>query len=141
MLGLALTFVIIGVWAYAIIDVFGTPPEEVRIMPKLAWIVAVIFLGIFGTAGWFFFGRPRANSAGERPLRRPVSDHPAFGQRSSWGVDSRRDGGFNRYSARTGTRRAAVRPKGPDDDPDFMRELSARIRKGEAGPPPSSSHG
>jgi hypothetical protein len=137
-LGLALTFVIIGVWAYAIIDVFGAPPEEVRVMPKLAWIVVVIFFGVFGAAGWFFFGRPRPTGAGDRPVRRSISDHPAFGQRSSWSLDGRREGGTSRYTSRAGIRRSAIRPKGPDDDPDFMRELSDRIRGGEAEPPSSS---
>jgi hypothetical protein len=134
-LGLALTFVIIGVWAYAIIDVVGTPPDEVRAASKLIWIVAVILFGVFGAAAWFFFGRPR--QVGARPSRRAVSDHPAFGHRSTWDVD-RREAGLGRPGSRMGTRRPVVRPKGPDDDPEFLRELADRIRGGEAEPPSPS---
>ncbi|KJE23238.1 Phospholipase D-nuclease N-terminal [Frankia torreyi] len=134
MLGLALSFVVIGIWAYMIADVFGTPSDEVRSMSKPIWIMVVILFVLLGSAAWYFFGRPRANGLGARPPRRAVSDHPAFGQRSTWDVD-RREGGLGRPGSRMGTRRPAVRPKGPDDDPEFLRELADRIRGGDAEPP------
>ncbi|MCK9874775.1 PLD nuclease N-terminal domain-containing protein [Frankia sp. AgPm24] len=137
MLGLALTFVIIGVWAYAIIDVVGTPPDEVRVGSKLLWIVAVALFWIPGAVGWFLFGRPRVNGYGARAPRRAVSDHPAFGQRSAWEV-TRREAGLGRPGSRMGTRRPVARPKGPDDDPEFLRELTERIRGGESEPPSPS---
>ncbi|SNQ45870.1 conserved hypothetical protein [Frankia canadensis] len=137
MLGLALTFVIIGVWAYAIIDVFGTPPDEVRAVSKPIWIVAVLLFWVFGAAAWFLFGRPRASGYGPRSPRRPISDHPAFGQRSTWDID-RREAGLGRPGSRMGTRRQVARPTGPDDDPEFLRELADRIRGGEAEPPSPS---
>ncbi|CAO5176209.1 Cardiolipin synthase N-terminal domain-containing protein [Frankia sp. AiPs1] len=137
MLGLALTFVIIGVWAYAIIDVVGTPPDEVRVGSKLLWIVAVVFFGVFGAAAWFLFGRPRVHGLGARAPRRAVSDHPAFGERSAWEI-TRREAGLARPGSRMGTRRPVSRPKGPDDDPEFLRELAERIRGGEAEPPSPS---
>lgn len=137
MLGLALTFVIIGVWAYAIIDVFGTPPDEVRTVSKPIWVVAVLLFWVFGAAAWFLFGRPRVSGYGARPSRRAISDHPAFGQRSTWEV-TRREAGLGRPGSRMGTRRPVARPMGPDDDPEFLRELADRIRGGEAEPPSSS---
>jgi hypothetical protein len=33
-------------------------------------------------------------------------------------------------------RRARTRPLGPDDDPEFLRALSERIRGGDADGPP-----
>ncbi len=137
MLSLALLFVIIGVSVYAIIDVVGTPPDEVRAVPKPIWVVVVILFSPLGAVAWFLFGRPSLSGLGARPPRRAISDHPAFGQRSTWEID-RREAGLGRPGPRMGTRRSLARPKGPDDDADFIRELADRIRGGESEPPSPS---
>ncbi|MEX5631117.1 PLD nuclease N-terminal domain-containing protein [Parafrankia sp. FMc2] len=135
MLGLALTFLIIGVWVFSVIDVIGTPADAVKVAPKPIWLIILIVFFFLGSICWFVFGRPRTVYGTAGYERHHASDHPAFGGRGQWGTE-RRTAGYSRSSApRAGMRRQAVRPVGPDDDPEFLRQLTDRIRGGESEPP------
>ncbi|EFC82671.1 PLD nuclease N-terminal domain-containing protein [Parafrankia sp. EUN1f] len=135
MLGLALTFLVIGVWAFSVIDVIGTPAQAVRVVPKPIWLIALIVFFFFGSVCWFLFGRPRAAYGVPGYERHRASDHPAFGGRGPWGTE-RRTAGYSRSGlSRAEMRRQSIRPVGPDDDPEFLRELSDRIRGGDTEPP------
>lgn len=140
MLGLALTFLIIGVWVFAIIDIIGTPSDSVRVLPKPIWLLAVVLFAFVGAVAWMLFGRPSVTGGYggyDGYGRRPSSDHPAFGGRGPWGAQRRTGSGdqLRPGISRAGMRRQTTRPVGPDDDPEFLRELSNRIR-GEDGEPP-----
>ena len=58
-LALLLIVVSIGVWVYALFDAVGSPAESVRLLPKPAWVVAVLLLPKVGALLWFVLGRPR----------------------------------------------------------------------------------
>ena len=135
-MGLAVTLVILGVWIYTIMDVVGTPADEVRTLSKLAWVAVLLLAGIVGSAAWFLLGRPRALDR-YGPAGPAGSGHPAFGGRRRGGAADDATGGTGRAGAvpRARTRRRAG-PIGPDDDPEFLRELSDRLRgDGEPEPP------
>ena len=53
--GLAL----LALWVFCLVDVIGTPTDAVRNLPKLLWLVVIIFLSWIGCLLWFFFGRPQ----------------------------------------------------------------------------------
>ena len=74
---------------YAVVDCIQTEDGRVRNLPKIAWVLIVLFFTPIGPLAWFLAGRPN-----DTPGRLP--------------------GGWN------GTRRP---PLGPDDDPDFLRNL------------------
>lgn len=135
MLGLALTFLIIGVWVFSVIDVIGTPADAVKVVPKPIWLIVLIVFFFLGSVCWFLFGRPRVAHGYDGYERRAASDHPAFGGRGPWGTERAAGGRTRPGVSRTGMRRQAVRPVGPDDDPEFLRELANRIRGGEPEPP------
>lgn len=99
-LGLAL----LAFWLYCLFDVITTPDPVIRNLPKLLWILIVVFLAAIGGVFWFLFGRPRApgSTAG------PYGPQGAFGTRQ----DAPRGGV----------------PRGPDDDPEFLRHLERRLR-------------
>jgi hypothetical protein len=70
----------LGLWLFCIIDVITTPPENVRNLPKIAWIFIVILLYDIGSIVWLIAGRnwnrsPVATSGG-RPMNRPVATNP-----------------------------------------------------------------
>lgn len=76
-----LTLVVLGVWVFAIFDVVTSDASSVRHLPKLAWLLLVVFLWIIGAIGWFLLGRPRAESwrpsTGSGSFRWPSRERPA----------------------------------------------------------------
>jgi hypothetical protein len=86
----------IGLLIYCLIDAIQTPDAEVRNLPKLVWIL-LLFIPYLGPIAWLLAGRPRAGSALQVP----------------W--PSTRTAGYPEYER--------PRPLGPDDDPDFLREM------------------
>ncbi|MEO6503155.1 MAG: PLD nuclease N-terminal domain-containing protein [Jatrophihabitantaceae bacterium] len=99
-------FFIISVlfWLWAIFDCLTADTKRVRNLPRWAWGVLILVFLEFGALAWVMFGRPRAGQlappgSGQQPTRRygpPLSNGP--------------------------TPRAS-RPVGPDDDPEFLRNI------------------
>ena len=86
---LRVVFIAIVVFAtiYALVDCVQTDRRLVRVMPKPAWLLAILVL-VAGPLSWFLAGRGAARGG------------PARG---------------------TGGRPSG--PRGPVDDPDFLRRL------------------
>ena len=79
-LGLAL----LGLWLYCIIDVIFTDESQVRNLPKLLWLVIVLFLPDIGSVIWLVAGRPpkasfRIGDGAYRPAPLGVEDRADFG--------------------------------------------------------------
>jgi hypothetical protein len=69
--------------------------RQIRGVPRLAWVVAILLVPLAGPIAWFLLGRPRpAGATGARP---------------------RRPGG--------GVLPEPPRTRAPDDDPEFLRSL------------------
>ncbi|KOG35818.1 PLD nuclease N-terminal domain-containing protein [Streptomyces varsoviensis] len=80
---------ILALWIYAFIDCLNTPENEVRGLPKLAWVFIILLFGevLVGPIAWLAAGRPRAAAgpggrpgAGAGPRRTWVApdDNPEF---------------------------------------------------------------
>ncbi len=82
---------------YCLIDCIQTDESLVRNLPKMAWILIIIFVSVVGPIAWLVAGRPA------REQRRNVA----------W--PSGATSGFPEYER--------PRIKGPDDDPDFLRSM------------------
>jgi hypothetical protein len=82
---------------YCLIDLIQTPDAEVRNLPKLVWFLLILVIPLVGGIGWLVAGRPQRGAARQVP----------------W--PSTQTAGFPEYE------RPSVR--GPEDDPDFLREL------------------
>ncbi|GAA2422212.1 PLD nuclease N-terminal domain-containing protein [Streptomyces macrosporus] len=85
MLRLLPTVLVLAVWIYAFIDCLNTPENEVRKLPKVAWVLIVLFFGtvLLGPIAWFVAGRPRRNApyGAVRPAERrwvAPDDNPEF---------------------------------------------------------------
>ncbi|AWS40061.1 hypothetical protein DKM19_00680 [Streptosporangium sp. 'caverna'] len=89
---------LIAFWLYCLFDVITTPDEESRNLPKLLWVIIVVLLIPVGGLFWLLLGRP----TGPQAPRSLFSD----------------DQQPQRPEA----------PKGPDDDPDFLKDLERRLR-------------
>lgn len=90
---------LLALWLYCLFDVITTPEEDVRNLPKFMWVLIVVFLADVGALTWLLVGRPRARYA--------------------------------MYAASGGQweqPRSGEAPRGPDDDPEFLRSLERRLR-------------
>ncbi len=81
---------------YCLVDAFQTDEADMRNLPKIAWIVLVLLVPVLGPVGWLLAGRPRRNSV-SRSQQQRSADHRREQERR--------------------------RPRGPDDDPDFLKDL------------------
>jgi hypothetical protein len=83
---------------WALVECIQADEDRIRRLPKIGWILVILFAFFLGALAWFIYGRPRS----EQPSR------------PGWGV-TRRTGGRGGSDSR--------RPA-PDDDPEFLQRLS-----------------
>ncbi|MER5434281.1 PLD nuclease N-terminal domain-containing protein [Streptomyces sp. NPDC002588] len=72
---------VLALWIYAFIDCLNTPEEEVRGLPKLAWVFVILLFGevLIGPVAWLVAGRPRRSAAAGGPARWVApDDNPEF---------------------------------------------------------------
>lgn len=57
---------VLALWIYAFVDCLNTPEEDVRGMPKVAWVIVILLFGevLVGPVAWLIAGRVR-RTAGE----------------------------------------------------------------------------
>ncbi|WP_236060283.1 PLD nuclease N-terminal domain-containing protein [Actinacidiphila acididurans] len=95
---------LVALWIYALVDCLGTPPSQVRGLPKVVWLLIVMLLGwaLVGPLAWLFLGKRRgllpAGPGWQAPYREQEPE-PA----RPWIA--------------------------PDDNPEFLRALSERIQR------------
>jgi hypothetical protein len=94
---LILVAVVVVCEIFALVSAALADPQRVRGVPKVAWVLIILFVPVVGTVLWFTVGRPRRDDEG-----------------SPRGSSSRSGGSRSRGSRR---------PLGPDDDPDFLNGL------------------
>jgi hypothetical protein len=87
--------VVVGLTIYSLVDCAQSGDDEVRSLPKLVWVILILLFPVVGPIAWLIAGRPERPSSNPRggPRRPGGSSHPPQA------------------------------PRGPDDDPDFLRRL------------------
>ncbi len=115
-----------GFWLYCLTDAILTPAAECRGMSKPAWIAVIALTFIGGAVAWLIVREP-ARRASVPPKPHPDDPDDSRFRTERW-TDA--DDAVARHPAGrargAGTGRAA--PKGPDDDPEFLRALDRAIR-------------
>ncbi|AOR32772.1 hypothetical protein BFF78_18385 [Streptomyces fodineus] len=58
---------VLALWIYAFVDCLNTPEEEVRHLPKPAWVVVILLFGevLVGPVAWLITGRVRRTAPAE----------------------------------------------------------------------------
>jgi hypothetical protein len=85
----------------ALISCLSAEEGEIRALPRIAWVLIILFFPLLGSLAWFAAGRERAPG-------RPGDGLP---------------------KGRVLPTRERPRPVAPDDDPEFLRSLGERSRR------------
>jgi hypothetical protein len=130
LVGVLFGLVTVGFVVPCLIDVAVTPRYDVRSLTKPAWAAIIVFLSVFGATAWLVAGRPDRRSRVDFP--RHLLNGPSFSQQEALRrhpAGRAMDPGFeaSERGAAAATE-AAQGPMGPDDDEEFLQELSRRIR-------------
>lgn len=130
LVGILFGLVTVGFVVPCLIDVAVTPRYDVRSLTKPAWAAIIVLLSVFGATAWLVAGRPDRRSRVEFP--RQLLDGPTFSQQDALrrhpagrAMDPGIEASGRGAAAAT---EAAARPMGPDDDEEFLQELTRRIR-------------
>ncbi len=114
-----------GFWLYCLTDAILTPADECRGMPKAAWIALIILTFVGGAVAWLIVREPLC-SAGSSIGPAPHADDPGdrYFRSGRW-TDA--DDAVARHPAGRARTSVGTAPRGPDDDPEFLRELDRAI--------------
>lgn len=117
-----------GLLVFCVIDIIGTPAERVRNLPKIWWLLLVLFFPTVGSIAWLAAGRPQAERTARSAYERATPDFPEYDRPGrAAAVDPERDEEFlrqvraraeeqrKRYEAE---RRREQQKEQPDADPE-----------------------
>ena len=54
----AFGLLVLALWIFCLVDVLLTPEDQCRNLPKIAWLLIVLFLLDIGSIAWLVAGRP-----------------------------------------------------------------------------------
>jgi hypothetical protein len=101
---LGIGLLVMAMWVFCLVDVIGTPEGEIRHLPKVPWLLIVLFFPLAGSIAWLVAGRPQG-SPGRSKYEREVPDFPEYDRPG-------------RASATS-----------PEDDEDFLRKVRERAEE------------
>jgi hypothetical protein len=87
-IGGVIALVAIGLWLWALLECIVTEGRRCRNLPKLVWLLLIVFLPLIGTVGWFAFGRPRRDDSGARPRAARAAHRPPVSEAAPRVADS-----------------------------------------------------
>ncbi|WP_444950190.1 PLD nuclease N-terminal domain-containing protein [Micromonospora ureilytica] len=99
-LGVLLFLVQIVLAVCALISCLSAEEGKIRALPRIAWVLIILFFPLVGSIAWFIVGR-----------------QPSPGAGAGW------SGGIG------GGERQRPRPVAPDDDPEFLRSVEERAQQ------------
>ena len=63
---------------FCVIDIIGTPAQKVRNLPKVAWLLLVLFFPLLGSIAWLAAGRPEKTARAARAHERELPEFPEY---------------------------------------------------------------
>jgi hypothetical protein len=139
--GVLFVLFLAGCWLYCLADAALTPAADFRGLSKAAWVGIIAATFIAGALAWLISRRSRritswaAVRVSRAPLPRPIETDPAmFAQwAAAEAAVTRHPAGRSKQAGQRASGGPAG-PKGPDDDPEFLRMLDRRIHGTSADP-------
>jgi hypothetical protein len=125
-----------GCWLLCLTDAATMPASAFPGLPKRTWIAIIALTFIVGAAAWYLARRRTRRRARRWPQN--LASHVTLGQYdgSDWhqGRPLTAAEALARHPASQARRAAGdarAVPLGPDDDPEFLHQLSERIRRNQ----------
>lgn len=122
-----------GCWLLCLTDVATTPAAEFPGLSKRGWIAIIAATFIAGAIAWYVTGTRRRAMRWQQTLASRVPmDGYYYGAGSYQGGPMTAEAALARHpasQARQAEGPARPAPIGPDDDPEFLRQLAERIRR------------
>lgn len=80
MIKLQLLLGIVGfaLWVFCLVDAIGSPADRIRHLPKVAWILLILFFPFIGSIAWLVAGRPQRGAARRSAHEREVPQFPEY---------------------------------------------------------------
>ena len=132
--GVLFVLFLAGCWLYCLTDAALTPAEEFLGWGKRTWVVVIAVTLIAGAIAWLISRRNwRAGAWPTTVNHLMIIDrgNPNVVWYSPWTTEGAADAAQARHPAGRTMRPGRsdwVAPRGPDDDPEFLRQLAERIQ-------------
>jgi hypothetical protein len=69
----------LGLWLFCLVDVMTTPDGATRNLPKIGWVLIVLFFPLVGSIVWLVAGRPeRAAGPRQQAYERGMPAFPEY---------------------------------------------------------------
>ena len=87
-----------ALWVFCLVDAIGAPSHQVRNLPKVAWILIILFFPLVGSIVWLAAGRPDNGGRERRShFERETPEFPEYDRRGrAAAVDPEKDAEFLR---------------------------------------------
>ena len=79
-MGLLLSFIPIALIVFALVDLIRSDDYEVRYLPKMGWVLVIVFLPLIGSIVWLVVGKDRSGATS--------SEHVSFGDPRRYEVEA-----------------------------------------------------
>lgn len=63
---------------YCVVSIIGTPAHRIRNLPKVAWLLLVLFFPLLGSIAWLAAGRPAKTARAPRAYERETPEFPEY---------------------------------------------------------------
>lgn len=86
-----------ALWVFCLVDVIGSKDSRVRNLPKIAWLLLVLFFPLVGSVAWLVAGRPDGSAGRRSAHEREVPQFPEYDRPGrAAAVDPEKDEAFLR---------------------------------------------
>ena len=76
-LELALGLLVLVLWVFSVVDVITSDEGAIRHLPKVPWLLLVLFFPLAGSVAWLVAGRPEGPPR-PKPYERAAPDYPEY---------------------------------------------------------------
>ena len=125
--GVLFVLFLAGCWLYSLTDAALTPAVEYRGLSKSIWICIISATFIVGALAWLIARRSRRSKSW-------VTCSTGYTWHSPWATADAAVARHPAVRADQPSRDRRLAAAGPDDDPEFLRQLDRRIRGTSADP-------
>lgn len=75
---LVLGIIAFALWVFCLVDAIGTPSDRIRNLPKVVWIILILFFPFIGSIAWLVAGRPQRGVSRRSPHEREAPQFPEY---------------------------------------------------------------